>query len=173
MMSAQKRHYAAVTQFLPTLSINGQLSRQANYRGEEDAEWNTLDAWSAGGALNLTLFQGGNKSAALDSADLAVAIAEETLRKTRLQAEQEIQQMIISEKQQNSLQVLIDEQVQAARLAYQESVSMYQKGITPYITVLTTQQALQQAEVSLIQTKRDGVRIRLQTVNVLALNSHQ
>ena len=27
-----------------------------NYRGEEDVEWNTLDAWSAGGALNLTVF---------------------------------------------------------------------------------------------------------------------
>ena len=109
----------------------------------------------------------------LESAEMAVVIAEETLRKTRLQAEQEVQQMVISERQQQELQVLIDEQVTAARLAYQESVAMYQKGITPYITVLTTQQALQQAEVSLIQIKRDGVRIRLQTVNALALTSHQ
>ena len=156
---------------LPTVSINGQLSRQANYRGDEEADWNTLDAWSAGGALNLTVFQGGNKWAVLESAELGVVIAEETLRKTRLQAEQEVYQMVISEKTQKKLHGLIDGQVNAARLAYQEAVNMYQKGITPYITVLSTQQALQQAEVLLVQTKRDGVRIRLQTINALVLNS--
>ncbi len=171
VQSAQKRHYSALTQLLPTVSINGQLSRQANYRGDEEADWNTLDAWSAGGALNLTVFQGGNKWAVLESAELGVVIAEETLRKTRLQAEQEVYQMVISEKTQKKLHGLIDGQVNAARLAYQEAVNMYQKGITPYITVLSTQQALQQAEVLLVQTKRDGVRIRLQTINALVLNS--
>ena len=81
VQSAEKRRYAAYTQLLPTLALNGQLSRQANYRGEEDAEWNTLDAWSAGGSVNLVLFQGGNKWAALESANAALVIAEQTLER--------------------------------------------------------------------------------------------
>ena len=54
----REERYAALTQMLPTLSVNGQLSRQANCRGDTGSEWNTLDAWSAGGAVSVTLFRG-------------------------------------------------------------------------------------------------------------------
>ena len=76
VQSAEKRRYAAYTQLLPTLALNGQLSRQANYR-ERKMQVNTLDAWSAGGGVNLVLFQGGNKWAALESATAALTIAEQ------------------------------------------------------------------------------------------------
>ncbi len=169
--SAQKRRYSAYAQLMPTLAVNGQLSRQANYRGEEGAEWNTLDAWSAGGSLNLVLFQGGNKLASVESANAALVIAEENLRKVRLQAEQEIHQTLLAERQQTQIQQLVEEQSQTASLAYQEAVRRYQKGLTPYITVLSTQQANQQAALTDVQTHRDAVRIRLQTIQSLTLLS--
>lgn len=172
VQSAEKRRYAAYTQLLPTIALNGQLSRQANYRGEEDSEWNTLDAWSAGGSVNLVLFQGGNKWAALESANAAVIIAEQTLEKTRLQAEQEIQQTLLVETQQHQIQVLVATQSKAAEQAYQEAMRRYQKGLTPYITVLSTQQAHQQASLTQVQTSRDAVRIRLQTIQSLTLSSN-
>ena len=145
VQSAEKRRYAAYTQLLPTLALNGQLSRQANYRGEEDSEWNTLDAWSAGGSVNLVLFQGGNKWAALESANAALVIAEQTLEKARLQAEQEVLQTLLLERQQQEIQQLVSAQSTIAEQAYQEAMRRYQKGLTPYITVLSTQQAYQQA----------------------------
>jgi len=167
--AAEKRRYAAYTQMLPTLALNGQLSRQANYRGEEGAEWNTLDAWSAGGSLNLVLFQGGNKWAALESATAALTIAEDTLKKVRLQAEQEIRQTLLTERQQQEIQQMVIEQTQLADTAYQEAIRRYQKGLTPYITVISTQQAHQQASLTQVQTERDAVRIRLQTIQSLTL----
>lgn len=167
VQSAEKRRYAALTQMLPTLSVNGQLSRQANYRGDTGAEWNTLDAWSAGGAVSVTLFQGGSLWAGFQSADAALVIAQENLRKTRLQAEQEISQVLLLEEQQQQIQTLTEAQLESARLANQEAMVMYRKGLAPYLTVLSTQQALQQAELSHLQTQRDGVRIRLQTINAL------
>ena len=170
VQSAEKRRYAAYTQLLPTLALNGQLSRQANYRGEDDSEWNTLDAWSAGGSVNLVLFQGGNKWAALESANAAVVIAEQTLEKTRLQAEQELLQTLLVEKQQQEIQLLVSTQSKAAEQAYQEAMSRYQKGLTPYITVLSTQQAHLQASLTQVQTARDAVRIRLQTIQSLNLS---
>lgn len=171
VQSAEKRRYAALTQMLPSLSVNGQLSRQANYRGDAEAEWNTLDTWSAGGAVSVTLFQGGNQWAALQSADAALVIAEETLRKTRLQAAQEISQVVLSERQQQQIQTLTTAQLESARLAHQEAMMMYRKGVAPYLTVLSTQQALRQAEISHLQVARDGVRIRLQTINALRLQA--
>ena len=171
VQSAEKRRYAALTQMLPTLAVNGQLSRQANYRGDTGAEWNTLDAWSAGGAVNVTLFQGGSLWAGFQSADAALVIAQENLRKTQLQAEQEISQVLLQELQQQQIQSLTEAQLESARLAHQEAMVMYRKGVAPYLTVLSTQQALQQAELSNLQTQRDGVRIRLQTINALRVQA--
>ena len=171
VVAAEKRRYAAYTQMLPTLALNGQLSRQANYRGDEGAEWNTLDAWSAGGSVNVVLFQGGNKWAALESAEAALIIAEESVRKVRLQAEQEVRQTLFSETQQQRIQTLVADQETAATLAYQEAMNRYQKGLTPYITVLSTQQAHQQASLTQVQSSRDAVRIRLQTIQSLTLSS--
>jgi outer membrane protein TolC len=172
VQAAEKRRYAAYTQLLPTLALNGQLSRQANYRGEEDSEWNTLDAWSAGGSLNLVLFQGGNKLAALESANAALNIAEQTLEKTRLQAEQEVRQTLLVETQQHQIQLLVGTQSKAAEQAYQEAIRRYQKGLTPYVTVLSTQQAHQQVSLTQVQTDREAVRIRLQTIQSLTLSSN-
>ena len=171
VQSAEKRRYAAYTQLLPTLALNGQLSRQANYRGEEDAEWNTLDAWSAGGSVNLVLFQGGNKWAALESATASLTISEQNLKKIKLQAEQEIRQTLLVENQQQQIQQLVDTQSNLADQAYQEAMRRYQKGLTPYITVLTTQQAYHQASLTQVQTSREAVRIRLQTIQSLTLSS--
>ena len=165
--SAEKRRYAAYTKMLPTLALNGQLSRQANYRGDDGAEWNTLDTWSAGGSVNLVLFQGGNKWAALESAEAALVIAEENVQKVRLQAEQEVRQTLLSETQQQKIQYLVDAQMTSAQSAYQEAMNRYQKGLTSYITVLSTQQAHQQASLTQVQSSRDAVRIRLQTIQSL------
>ena len=109
--------------------------------------------------------------AGYQSADAALVIAQENLRKTRLQAEQEISQVLLLEEQQQQIQMLMTSQLDSARLAHQEAMMMYRKGVAPYLTVLSTQQALQQAELSNLQTQRDGVRIRLQTINALRVQA--
>ena len=67
--------------------------------------------------------------------------------------------------------MLMTSQLDSTRLAHQEAMMMYRKGVAPYLTVLSTQQALQQAELSNLQTQRDGVRIRLQTINALRVQA--
>ena len=75
---------------------------------KEDAEWNTLDAWSAGGSVNLVLFQGGNKWAALESATQHSRLLNRIWRRYSLQAEQEIRQTLLVENQQQQIQQLVD-----------------------------------------------------------------
>jgi outer membrane protein TolC len=172
VQSAEKRRYAAYTKLFPTLALNGQLSRQANYRGDEGAEWNTLDTWSAGGSVNLILFQGGNKWAALESANASLIIAEQNLEKVRLQADQEVRQTLLVENQQQQILERVSAQALAAEQAYQEAVTRYQKGLVPYITVLSTQQAFQQASLTQVQSNREAVRMHLQTIQSLTLSSN-
>ena len=99
-------------------------------------------------------------------------IAEQNLEKIQLQAEQEIRQTLLVENQQQQIQQLVDTQSKLADQAYQEAMRRYQKGLTPYITVLTTQQAYQQASLTQVQTSREAVRIRLQTIQSLTLSSN-
>ena len=107
----------------------------------------------------------------MESTEAALIIAEENVRKIRLQAEQEVRQTLFSEAQQQRIQTLVADQETAATLAYQEAMNRYQKGLTPYITVLSTQQAHQQASLTQVQSSRDAVRIRLQTIQSLTLSS--
>ena len=169
--SAQKRKYVAMTQMLPKLSIGGKLSRQANYQDDPDDPWNTLDSWALSTSATVTLFQGGGQWNALQSAEAAVVIAEENLRKVSLQIEQEIEQAVLTETQQQEIIQLATQQKEVALSAYQEAKTQYQKGITPFVTVLSNQQAYQQSQLTLLQSQRDSVRIRLQTISSFGFTS--
>jgi outer membrane protein TolC len=52
--------------------------------------------------------------------------------------------------------------VEAARLAFQESRARYLAGLATYIQVLTATNAWQQAELTLLQARRDLLGLRIQ-----------
>lgn len=164
--AAYKRRYSTLTKMLPSVGVSGKVSRQSNYKGDS---WNSLDSWALSSSVNLSLFQGGSKWAALESADAAVVIAEENLRKTKLQAEQELEQSVVNEEQQRRLLLLAQEQLETAQLTYEQAQRMYEKALVPFITVLNTQQSYQQASLNLLQTQRDTVRVRMQTMQALGV----
>jgi len=169
--SAKKRQYVAMSQMMPKLSLGGKLSRQANYQDDPDEPWKTLDSWAFSPSATVTLFQGGNQWNALQSAEAGVVIAEENLRKLSLQMTQDVEQAVLTETQQQEILKLATEQKAMALSAYQEAKNQYQKGITPFVTVLSNQQAYQQAQLTLLQIQRDTVRIRLQTIVSFGLTS--
>ena len=108
----------------------------------------------------------------LESANVALVIAEKNLEKLRLQAEQEVLQTLLLKRQQQEIQALVSAQSTNRRASLSRSDATLSKGLTPYITVLSTQQAHQQASLTQVQTDRDAVRIRLQTIQSLTLSSN-
>ncbi len=171
LRSAEKRKYNARTQVLPQFALGGKLSRQANYRGDEDAQWDTLDAWAVSTSASLVLFQGGGQLEKIRAAEAGVIMAEENLRKVTLQAKQELEQSLLGEKSQEELLQATEKQTDDALLAYQEARQQYLKGVTPFISVMTTQQVAQQAELMLAQQHREMIRTRFQTYMTLGYSN--
>ena len=163
LQAAEKRKYAAFTQTLPQFSVGGQLSRQSNYQDDPDEPWNSLNAWAFNSSVSLTLFQGGGQMAKIRSANAAVVMAEENLRKIELQAKQEVEQILLNERIQFDWINAVNAQTAAARLAYQEAQNSYLQGRTPFVTVLSTQQSELPAEFTSLQQYREMIRVRLQT----------
>jgi outer membrane protein TolC len=168
LVAAEKRKYNSLTQVLPQLAIGGKLSRQANYRGSDEEEaWDTLDAWAFSTSASVVLFQGGGQFEKIRSASAGVVMAEEGLRKTRLKAQQELEQTLLGERTQEKLLDATEQQAEDALLAYEEARNQYSKGFTPFISVMTTQQVAQQAELLLAQQHREMIRTRFQTYMTL------
>ena len=166
VQSAEKRRYSAMVNFLPSLSVGGQLSRQANLTDE----WETLDAWGVSTGASMTLFQGGGKMEGLRSATASVAIAEQSLRQVNLRAQQELQQIQLTEETQRSIREASILQLDTATRAFEEAERQYVSGLVPITVLFATQQAYQQAQINDIQTQRDQVRTRLQSYFVLAIS---
>lgn len=171
LVSAEKRKYNATTQVLPQLAIGGKLSRQANYQDEDDAAWDTLDAWAVSTSASVILFQGGGQVEKIRAASAGVVMAEENLRKARLQAKQDLEQSLLDESSQKELLEATEKQTGDALLAYQEARNQYLKGFTPFVSVMTTQQVAQQAELMLAQQHREMIRTRFQTYMTLGYSN--
>jgi outer membrane protein, multidrug efflux system len=168
VQSAEKRKYSAMMNLLPSFSIGGQVSRQANYA---DEEWDSLDSWSMSTGASVTLYQGGSKVESLRTATAAVVIAEETLRQTTLRAQQEIAQIVLAEQTQTAVMDASTIQVYAAQRSFEEAQRQYNQGLLPFVTLMTTAQAYQQAQINDLQTQREQVRTRLQSYFALGLTS--
>ena len=106
----------------------------------------------------------------LRSATASVAIAEQSLRQVKLRAQQELQQIQLTEETQRSIREASILQLDTATRAFEEAERQYVSGLVPITVLFATQQAYQQAQINDIQTQRDQVRTRLQSYFVLAIS---
>ena len=164
--AAKKRRYSAMSSMFPSLSIGGQLSRQLNY-STKDEEWNSIDTYAFSTGVSITLFQGGARWANFQSAHAAERIAEENLRQTNLLAQQELLQTVENEESNKAILLAASNNLEASKLAFQEARNRYAEGLTPLLSLLTTQQSYLQAQLTYIQSQRDVLAGRLQTYRVL------
>ena len=150
--------------FFPTLS----LSASAGYRNSSLS--NLLSApnlfWSLGPSLALSLFDGGARSAAVESARAALDLSAATYRQTVITALQEVEDNLVAASQLAQEQQVQAEALAAARKALDVTTNQYKAGTVAYLNVLSAQTTVLSAENSLI-----GVRNRrLAAVNTLLKN---
>ncbi|MPM31361.1 Outer membrane protein OprM [bioreactor metagenome] len=150
--------------YFPSLT----LSAAAGYRNASLS--NLLSApnlfWSLGPALALTLFDGGARSAAVESAREQHELASATYRQTVITALQEVEDnLVIANALTQELQVQT-EAAAAAQKALTVANNQYKAGIVAYLNVLTAQTAVLSAERSLIDLRNR----RLAAVNTLLKN---
>ena len=144
------------------------LSASTGYRNS--AISNLLSApnffWSLGPALAMSVFDGGARTAAVESARASLDLSSATYRQTVITALQEVEDnLVIANALNEELQVQT-EAAAAAEKALLVANNQYKAGIVAYLNVLTAQTSVLSAQRSLIDVRNR----RLAAVNTLLKN---
>lgn len=150
--------------FFPALTLSG----SAGYRGSELS--NLLSApnlfWSLGPALAVSLFDGGARNAAVESARASNEQAAAAYRQTVLTALQEVEDNLTAATALAQEQQLQAEALAASQRALDVVNNQYRAGTVGYLNVITAQASVLSSQRSLIDVKNR----RLAAVNTLLKN---
>lgn len=150
--------------FFPALTLSG----SAGYRGSELS--NLLSApnlfWSLGPALAVSLFDGGARNAAVESARASNDQAAASYRQTVLTALQEVEDNLTAATALAQEQQLQTEALAAAQRALDVVNNQYRAGTVGFLNVITAQASVLSSQRSLIDVKNR----RLAAVNTLLKN---
>ncbi|WP_404299734.1 efflux transporter outer membrane subunit [Alicycliphilus denitrificans] len=144
------------------------LSAAAGYRGAQLRDLVSAPHlfWSLGPALALSLFDGGARGAAVESARAALDLASAGYRQSVITALQEVEDNLVAATALAQEQQLQSEAVAAAQRALQIVTNQYQAGTVGYLNVLSAQATVLAARRSLIDVQNR----RLTAVNTLLKN---
>lgn len=137
--------------YFPSLT----LSASAGYRST--ALSNLFKApylvWSVGPALAASLFDGGARSAAVESARAAQDQATATYRQTVITALQEVEDNLVAGAALEREQAVQQEAVAAAQRSLEVTLNQYRAGTVAYLNVLSAQATALSAQSSLISVR--------------------
>ncbi len=141
----------AQSAYFPALT----LSATAGWRGAELGQ--LLSApnlfWSLGPALALTLFDGGARQSAVDSAKASVELASATYRQTVLTALQEVEDNLVIATSLEEETVLQSDALNAAERNLDITNNQYKAGTVSYLNVVTAQATALTAERTLLDVR--------------------
>ncbi|MFP4597683.1 MAG: efflux transporter outer membrane subunit [Persicimonas sp.] len=161
--AADERVEAAVAERLPQIQLSADLSVQAN----EIANLFEQLLWSVSASLSQPIFQGGRITAQIDQAE---AVARESVfnyAQTLLTAMREVQDALILEDRQREFTESLAKQVDSAQSALELARDRYRLGAFDYLRVLDAIGALQQAEQSLLDARRQRLSTRVRLCRAL------
>ena len=152
------------TAYFPALTVSG----AAGYRGARLSDLVSAPQlfWSLGPALAATLFDGGARDAAVESARAALDLATAGYRQSVLTALQEVEDNLVAATSLAQQQQVQAEAVAAAQRALDVANNQYRAGTVAYLNVLSAQTTVLAARRSLIDVQGR----RLAAVNTLLKN---
>ena len=160
---AQLKRNASVSALLPTLALTGQYGRQ--YLTLDDTD--DIDTWGVGAVATVPLFAGGRTHAGIKAAKASRDMANIQLRATVLNAVQQVEAAIAADTAATETLEAVNRQTEAAEIALSESRSFYLQGLTPYLSVLAAQSAIQAAQLAQIDARRGQMNARIQLYSAL------
>ncbi len=161
--AADYRVAVAVADRLPGLRLSGSTSLQDS----NIAELIATPLWSIIASVTQPIFAGGRLEAEVERNR---AVVEERLAQygqVLIVAMTEVETALVQERQQIANIAALEEQVEIAQNALREARARYRQGLIDYLPVLTSLQALQRSELSLLQTRRQLISYRIQLCRAL------
>jgi NodT family efflux transporter outer membrane factor (OMF) lipoprotein len=136
----------AMAAFYPTLT----LSASGGFQSTSIAKWFSLPSrfWSVGPALAETLFEGGKRRAVVAEEQAAYDVTVATYRQTVLTAFQQVEDQLAALRILETEASKVAETVKAADRALVVSRAQYIAGTVNYLTVITAQATLLNAQVT-------------------------
>jgi multidrug efflux system outer membrane protein len=155
--AARYQRTSAVLSLAPTVGLTGSAGRQ--YLKMDETEH--VDTWSIGAVLRVPLFLGGRTHAGIRAATAQRDLAQAQLRAEVLSLTQELRSAAADDSA--SLQSLdaAGARAKVAQAALDESRSRFIDGLIPYVSVLASLSAHQQAELALLDAQRVRLRARV------------
>lgn len=163
VVAADHRVGAAIADRYPSLTLSGRIGFQAADLADLVESW----IWSLAANLVAPLFDGGRRSAEVDRARAALEDVLHGYGQVVLQALVEVEDALALEARQREHIARLDEQLELARASLEEAKTRYVNGLTDYLSVLTTQRALQQAEQAHLAAERQLLAYRVQVHRAL------
>lgn len=151
----------------PTVTLSGATGESGQRLGADVDEWTTWDTWSVTANASVPIFNGGRKLAAARGAGASYRQAFYTLQSDLLSAVSEVEdsrRVVLQREQELAARTT---QVDAARLAFEESRTQYLGGLTSYVNVQTALNTLQNAELQHIRARRDLLTAHITLHNAL------
>lgn len=143
--------------FLPSLGI----SANAGWQYFRQDELKSTDIWGIGAQASVPLFNGGRLYSGAKSARASEEAAVRTLENAVRTAVQEVDDALLFEDQAAAELDARGRQVAAARRAHDDARDRYLEGLIDLTTMLQTLTALQNAELSLLQSQRTAISARI------------
>ena len=160
-LSARNRVASSALSLAPTFRLTGNVGYQLRWL----KEWETHQTRGVGVGVSIPIFSGLQRHGQLKQATAARDAAARSLSAAALTAQAEVETALIREQTDAERLLALTQQLQAARVAYEESSRQYASGLVNYLTVLTSLASWQAAELNQLQAQRDvlGARVDLHT----------
>jgi NodT family efflux transporter outer membrane factor (OMF) lipoprotein len=155
--AARRRESAAWRATLPDLAVSAQTGLTTIDIVEAESE----RTWAVGASISIPLMTGGAATAGLLAARAESDALHLAAQQVLLEAVAEVETGLALVQGVQGQREALNAQTQAAELAHTEAVKLYSAGLTPYLSVLSTMSALQQAQLSRLQAHRDHLSARI------------
>ncbi|MDD1633832.1 MAG: efflux transporter outer membrane subunit, partial [Methylococcaceae bacterium] len=110
-------------------------------------------SWSAGSSLTLPIFNWGRINANIKSKEAQFDLAFLTYQSTVLTAFKEVEDALVAYSKEQQRHKSLEQAVSASQLAVQMADERYHRGLTTFLDVLQTQQALFQTQRNLVDSE--------------------
>lgn len=163
LQGTRDRRWAAYAATLPTIGVSGRLG----YQYIDITEFTDQTFWNVSANVSIPLFSGGRNLGAVRQARAAHDVQSAAFEAAVLTAMQEVEGALSQERLQREAVAAQEAQLAAATSAAETARSQYLEGLAPFVNVQSAITRQQQAELTLLQARRDLVSARISLHNAV------
>ncbi|MDD3352043.1 efflux transporter outer membrane subunit [Zoogloea sp.] len=152
LIAANARIGVAKAALFPSLTLTGSFGRES--RELSDLFSGNAAVWSVGAGLTQPIFEGGRLRAQVDAVTAQQKQTLESYRKSVQTAFKEVNDALISVRQNGEAEDALSRAMSAAQRGLQLARARYDSGYSPYLDVLTAQRTANEATLAWVQNRQ-------------------